>query len=577
MAEKKTHADKPWLKSYRLGPFKLRETQEPYPKIPLHKFLDDAAANFPENIAYVYLGGKMSYKDLKLHVDKLATALADLGVKKGDKVATILPTSPQFIICDHAIHKLGAVHVPCSILHKEPDLLYEIGESGAETIICLDRRLSRVNRIKDKTKLKTMIITSFEDYSSKEPEIGEVPGAYQLRSLIAKYDPDPPEVEINPMEDLAELPFTGGTTGVPKGVMLTHYNVAANVFQLTHWMLQPLAAGIKGKASVLICVPLFHQYGHFLAHSAISWALRMLLVLDPRDADAIAQFIREYRPFMVCGVPTHFMRLLSKDIEKYPIFCYSAAAALPPEVAEKFEKKIGVPLGEGYGLTETGPATHVNLSAFSKITGFMAAVKKGSIGIPIPDTEAKIVNPETGEEVPSGGEGELYLRGPQLMKGYWPTPGKGLVDGWLPTGDIAKIDEDGYFYVVDRVKDMINVSGYKVYSRIVDDVLFEHPAVEVAGVIGIPDPERPGSERIKAFVKLKEEHEGKVTAEDIIKHCEEKLPPYAVPKFVEFRGDLPLTVTEKIFKRELREEEIAKMRGGEDPSRNLSPSPQKHK
>ena len=560
MAEKKTYADKPWLKSYRLGPFKLRETQGPYPEIPLHKFLDDAAANYPENIAYVYLGGKMTYRELQIHADKLATALADFGVKKGDKVATILPTCPQFIISDHAIHRLGAVHVPCSILHMDPDLLYEIGESGAETMICLDRRLSRVNRIKDKTKLKTIIITSFEDYSLKEPEIKEVPDAYQLRSLIAKYDPDPPEVEIDPREDLAELPFTGGTTGVPKGVMLTHYNVATNVIQLTHWMFQPLLVGIKGKASVLICVPLFHQYGHFLAHSSISLALRMLLVLDPRDTDAIAQFIGEYRPFMVCGVPTHYMRLLSKDIEKYPIFCYSAAAALPPEIAEKFEKKIGVPLGEGYGLTETGPATHVNLSAFSKITGFMAAVKKGSIGIPIPDTEAKIVNPETREEVPFGEVGELYLRGPQVMKGYWPTPGKGLVDGWLPTGDIAKMDGDGYFYIVDRVKDMINVSGYKVYSRIVDDILFEHPAVEVAGVIGIPDPERPGSERIKAYVKLKKEFEGKMTADNIIEHCKEKLPPYAVPKFIEFRSDLPLTVTEKIFKRKLRDEEIAKLK-----------------
>ena len=554
-----TYADKPWLKSYQLGPFKLAKTLEPYPKIPLHKFLDDAAASYPESTAYVYLGGSMTYRELKLHADKLATALADLGVGKGDKVATILPTCPQFIMSDQATHRLGAVHIPCSILHRGPDLVYELGESGAETIICLDRRLERVNSIKDKTKLRNIIITSFEDYSKMAPELEEVPGTHQLRRLIEKYGQNPPEVEIDPVEDLAELPFTGGTTGIPKGVMLTHYNVTSNVTQ-THWYLRPLSVSIKGKASMLICVPLFHQYGHFLMHVAISWALRMILVLDPRDTDAIVQLVKEYRPFLVLGVPTQYMRMLSMDLERYPIFFTSGAAALPAEVAEKFEKKMGVSIAEGYGLTETSPCTHLNLSVFSKITGFMKSVKRASIGIPIPDTEVKIVNPETGEEVPAGEAGEMYIRGPQLMKGYWPTPGKGLVDGWLPTGDVAKMDEDGYFYIVDRIKDMINVSGYKVYSRLVDDVLFGHPAVEAAGAIGVPDPERPGSERVKAFVKLKKDREGEVTAEELIEHCQEKLPPYAVPKSIEFRSDLPLTVTEKIFKRKLKEEEIAKMK-----------------
>ncbi len=557
--QKLTYADKPWLKSYFVGPFKLDKTKEPYPKIPLYKFLDDAAANYPENIACIYLGNKITYKNLKLHVDKLATALADLGVKKGDRVATILPTSPQFIISDHAILKAGAIHVPCSILHGEADLRYEIGESGAETVICLDRLLSRINRIKDKTKIRNIIITSIEDYSANEPKLKDVSNAYNLRTLIAKYDPNPPYVEINPMEDVAEVPFTGGTTGIPKGVMLTHYNITSNIIQTLHWFMKPLSVGVKGKASVLICVPTFHAYGHWVMHAAISWALRMLLVLDPRNTDTIVQMMKEYRPFMVVGVPTQYMRLLSADIEKMPIFCYSGAAALPLNVAEGFEKKIGVPIGEGYGLTEATSVTHINLSAFSKITGFMASVKRASIGVPIPDTEVKIMDPETGEEVPFGEVGELYVRGPQVMKGYWPIPGSGLKDGWLATGDIARMDDDGYFYVIDRIKDMINVSGYKVYSRLVDDILFEHPAVKIAGVIGVPDPERPGSERIKAFVELKEEYEGKVTVDDIIEYCKEKLPPYAVPKFIEFRKDLPLTVTEKIFKRKLREEEIAKI------------------
>jgi long-chain acyl-CoA synthetase len=557
LAGKTTYSDKPWVKSYFVGPFKLPKTMEPYPKIPVYKFLEDSATSYPEQIACVYLDKEMTYPELKLHVDKLATALADLGVKKGDKVATILPNCPQFIISDYAIMRLGAVHVPISILHKAPDLLYEIGESGAKTVICSYRRLERVNSIKDKTKPKNIIFTPvpiWPDYSL--PEIKEVPDAHRLEDLIEKYEAKPPKVEINPTEDLALLPFTGGTTGVPKGTMLTHYNITTNVIQTLHWMMKPLAGGVKGKASALICVPIFHQFGHWAIHAGISWGLRGFLV-DPRDLDRIVEIIRKYRPFMVLGVPTHFMLLLPKDLPRMPIFLYSAAAALPPEVAEKMEKKIGVPMGEGYGLTEATAATHLNLSALSKVTGFMAKVKR-SIGVPTPDTEVKLVDPETGEEVPFGEPGELYIRGPQIMKGYWPTPGKGLKEGWLATGDIAKIDEDGYFYIVDRIKDMINVSGMKVYSRVVDDVLYEHPAVGLAGVIGIPDPERPGSERIKAFITLKEEYEGKVTADDIIEYCREKLPPYAVPKSVEFRKDLPLTLAMKIFKRKLKEEELKK-------------------
>ena len=563
LTEKKTYADKIWLKSYKLGPYKLKKTLEPYPEIPLHKFLDDTAAEFPARTAIFYKGRTITYKELKRDVDKLATALADLDVKKDDKVATILPTSPQFVICDQAIHRLGAVHVPCSILHMESDLIYEIGQSGAKTIICLDIRLNRVNRIKDKTKLKTIIVTSINDYTSKEVEVPKTTDARQLRSLIEKYEPSLPHVEINPREDVAEVLFTGGTTGLPKGVMLTHYNLTTNVFQFAHWIFQPLMISIKGKASILISPPCFHIYGHFLTHCCISLGLRMLLVQDPRDIDEIAELMKEYRPFLVVGVPTHYMRLLSKDLDKYPVFCFSGAAPLPLEVADKFEKKIGVPIGEAYGMTEMGPITHVNISPFSRITGFMKGnVKKGSMGLPVPDTEVKIMNLETGEEVPFGETGELYVRGPQLMKGYWPTPGNGITeDGWLPTGDIGKMDEDGFFYIVDRIKDMINVSGYKVYSSLVDNVLFEHPAVQVAAAIGIPDPDRPGSERIKAFVQLKKDYVGKVTAEDIIKHCKERLPPYSIPKFVEFKTDLPLTVTEKIFKKKLREEEIAKMKG----------------
>ena len=552
-------AEKPWLKGYRLGPYKLPQTKEPYPKVPLHSLLDSAAAEFPDRAACSYLGNEITYKELKLEADSLAAALADLGVRKGDKVVTILPNCPQFVISDFGILKAGATHVPCSVMHKAADLIYEIGDSGAETVICSDGSLELVDSIKDKTKIKRIILTSLMDYSLEKPELKQTPGTYQLRELIANHEPRPPEVEIDPLEDLAILVFTGGATGLPKGVMLTHYNRVAAVVQIA-WSYEPLKIGIRGKTSILMPIPLFHQYGHCIMHFAVYWGLRMYFLLDPRDIDTFVKMLTEHRPFMCACVPTQYNRLILKGLGRISTTFISTTSALAPEVAQKFRQQTGVPITEAYGLTETAGGTHINLSSFSKITGFMASEKFGSIGVPMPDTEVKIIDLETGEEAPPGKEGELYVRGPQVMKGYWPEPGKGLVDGWLPTGDVVKMDEDGYFYITDRVKDMANISGLKVYTRLVDDVLYEHPAVADAVAIGIPDVERPGSERIKAFIRLKEEQEGKVTDDDIISHCKEKLPAYAVPKFVEFRKELPLTVTLKLFKRQLREEEVAKMK-----------------
>lgn len=552
-------AEKPWLKGYKLGPYKLPQTKEPYPKMSVHSLLDAAAAEFPDHSVCFYLGNEITYKDLKLLADSLAAALADLGVRKGDKVATILPNCPQFIISDFGILKAGATHVPCSPLHKAADLIYEIGDSGAETVICYDESLELVDSIKDKTKIKRIIVTSVMDYSLEKPELKQIPGTYQFRDLIANHEPKPPEVDIDPIKDLAVLVFTGGATGLPKGVMLTHYN---RLVAMTHvaWYIDPLKVGIRGKTSVLMPLPLFHQYGHLMMHFAVYWGLKIYQIPDPRDTDMLLEVLTKYRPFLCVCVPTQYTRLVSKGLGRITTMFMSGAAALAPEVAQKFKQQTGVPITEAYGLTETGGGTHINLSSFSKITGFVASEKFGSIGIPMPDTEVKIIDLETGEEAPPGKEGELYIRGPQVMMGYWPEPGKGLVDGWLPTGDVVRMDDDGYFYITDRVKDMASVSGLKVYTRLVDDVLYEHPAVADAAAIGIPDPERPGSERIKAFIRLKEEQEGKVTADDIISHCKEKLPAYSVPKFIEFRKELPLTVTEKLFKRQLREEEIAKMK-----------------
>ncbi len=554
-----SYADKPWLKSYKIGAFKLKTTID-YPVKPLFSILDEIAEKFPGKDAYYYLGNRMQYRELKRQVDTLANALVNLGVKKADNVIVFLPTCPQFIISDFAILKTGATLVPASPLLKAPELIHQAGESGAETIICLDKDLDLVNAVKEKTGLKNIIITLAKDYSPAESEeIKEIPGTYNFRKLIKDHEPKPPAVVIDPTEDLAILAFTGGSTGVPKGVMITHFQRLAGILQGFPWMMAPLPT-YRGKASTLLPIPIFHSYGHYLMQSSINWGLKVFLVPDPRDTEMIAQLMNEYRPFVICMVPTQLLKLAESGIEikRMPVMVFSAAAPLPAEVAQKIEQKIKMPVSEGYGLTEC--ISHINISIFSKVTRFAASTTPG-VGIPLPDTEAKLVDPETGKEVAFGEVGELWLRGPQMMKGYWPEAGSGLEEGgWLRTGDLCKMDENGYFYVVDRIKDMINISGMKVYSIEIDDILFKHPAVEGAVTVGIPDPKRPGSERIKAFIKLKNDYIGKVESQEIIDYCKERLAAYAVPKYIEFRDDLPLTVTEKLFKRVLREEEIKKMK-----------------
>ncbi len=603
---------RPWLKIYVRDRF--RTTLSPYPEIPLFQFLDDSAEKFPDRPALTFLGRKINFRRLKEESDSFANALADLGVKKGDLVATILPNSPQFIIADYAILKCGAANVPCSLLHTARDLEYELGEAKVETIIVLDSQLGLIQQVKPKTRLKNIIITNLHDYTEKAVPPSFIQGAYQFRQLIAEAKSEPPKVEINPKEDLAEVPFTGGATGLPKGVMLTHYNMTCNVLQL--WGViktSDLGFLIEGCGSMLLALPFFHQYGHWAMHSSIFMGTNMLLVPDPRDADMMSELMRKYRPIFNIAVPTQFMKLLNKVQQNIGVMSASGSAALPTELADSYEKKAGAPLDEGYGLTECSPVTHINLTGLTSmfksskgepvllpqfvfsllklvqrmlggerlLMGFNRLVpwlskrakkrtenlakqgivlrKKGSIGIPAVDTEVKLVD-EQGNEVPIGESGEMRIRGPQVMKGYWPEPGKGLLDGWLPTGDIARMDSDGFFYIVDRIKDMINVSGYKVYSRIVEDALYQIPGVEMACAIGLPDPARPGSERIKVFIKPRLESSGKITEDQVLEFCRNNLPAYAVPKSIEFRDQLPLTVTEKIFKRKLREEEMEKMK-----------------
>jgi long-chain acyl-CoA synthetase len=412
----------------------------------------------------------------------------------------------------------------------------------------------------ERTDLEGILITSNAGYDREQVQASLPKGVYDFAALIASHDSLPPNVKIDPVHDLCELAFTGGATGVPKGVMLSHANRYASTLQTLPWFLKPLLGGIKGKTSVLLSIPMFHTYGNFVQISAINLGLRLLILPDPRDTDAILASIMEHRPFLIPGVPTQFMRLADAGLKRSNSMLFSGSAPLPGEVAKEIERKTGMPISEGYGLTESTSVSHINLTAFSRITGFLSKMKPG-IGVPIPDTDCRLVDSDSGEDVPLGEPGELMIRGPQLMLGYWPEPGSGLTaDGWLHTGDVAVMDETGYFQIVDRLKDMVNVSGLKVYTTEVDEVLFTHPAIAVAAAFGIPDSEIPGSERVMAVVALKEGYHGSVTEQELRDFCRQHLPAYAVPKFIEFHDELPLTVSEKVFKKVLREQAIARMR-----------------
>jgi long-chain acyl-CoA synthetase len=480
-------------------------------------------------------------------------------VEKGDRVCVFLPNCTEFIISDWAIQKSGAVMVPTSILRTAEGLLHETGSSNSKVIICQEGKLELVLGVKDQCDLEHIIVTSSAGYDLK-PVSSQLPkGVHDFRALLNESDPIPPQVEIDPQEDLCELSFTGGATGVPKGVMITHANRLSCLYQGLPWLLKPLIRGFAGKASVLIAIPMFHSYGHYTQQSAALLGLRLLVLPDPRDSDLMIEYIEKFRPLFIPTVPTQLMRIADANLSRMNTLLWSGAAPLPNEIGQAIKRKIGMPVSQAYGLTETSPVTHFNVSSFSKITGFMAKEKYG-IGIPTPDTECQLLDIETGEEVPFGKPGEIVVRGPQVMKGYWPEPGSGLtVDGWLHTGDIGTMDEDGYFQVVDRTKDMVNISGMKVYTTTVDEVLYQHPGVLMAAAFGVPDPENPGSERVMAVIQPKKDHRGQLTEAEIKEFCREKLSPYAIPKFIEFRDDMPLTVTEKVFKKALRDEALQKM------------------
>lgn len=533
--------NRPWLNNYATGV----KTHLEYPKIPLFRFLDEAAVNFPDSTAIIFAGKEISYRRLGEMADCMAAALAANGVRKGSRVAVMLPNCPQLVVAFYGALKAGAVVVMTNPMYMERELEYQLRNSGAETIILNEAFFARLRNVVNNTSLKNIILTGTAVEAREE-------GCLLFEDLLSQHPPQSPQAKIDPEKDVALLQYTGGTTGISKGAMLTHFNLVVNVLQTR----EVLAAGSDmGQNRVLIALPLFHIYG-VTAGMNLAVATASVQIILPRfDVGAVLQAIHTYRPTLFPGAPTMYSAVAGHPLlKKYDIdsiqACISGSAPLPVEVADRFEKLTGGKLVEGYGLTEASPIVSVN--------PLRGKSKAGSIGQPVPDTDCAIVNLDTGDkELQLGEIGELIVRGPQVMKGYWNMPEETaniLRGGWLYTGDVAKIDEDGYVHIVGRKKDMIIAGGFNVYPREVEEVLYEHPKIAEAVVLRVSDLYR--GEAVKAFIVL--EKGESATEQEIIEYCRERLAAFKVPRVIEFRDQLPKTVVGKILRRVLIDEERKK-------------------
>jgi long-chain acyl-CoA synthetase len=541
-----------------------------YPTSTLPQILEQAAANAPESTALIYFGSRISYRQLLDHVNRFAAGLQRLGVQKGDRVALMMPNCPQFVIAYFGVLRAGAIVTATSSMYTPREAGHQWHDAGVKVVIA-DRRLYPVVQatIPQVPSIQHVVLTGIREYfpnhlrdlnSFLEPSAtasrSSVHGtAKKLRAhakspalqvwqdvLAISRTPSP---DGPTQSDIACLQYTGGTTGTSKGAMLTHANLVINACQASRW----LEARTDGTEVLVAALPLFHIFAMTCVMiSAVE--IGACVVMLPRfELRAALNVIRKYHPTIFHGVPTMYVGFNSvPGVRRYGFnslrMCMSGGAALPVEVRQKFEAITGGKLVEGYGLTETSPVTHINPPTGSP--------KTGSMGLPIADTEVRIVDLETGtREMPVGEIGEIAIRGPQVMQGYWHQPEETalvLRDGWLYTGDIAKKDEDGYFYIVDRKKDMIIAGGYNIYPREVEEVLFECPKIKEAAVIGVADPYR--GETVKAFVVLKEGVTA--TAEEIIAFCRERLAAYKAPRNVVFRDSLPKSGVGKYLRRELR-------------------------
>ncbi|MDO7786306.1 long-chain-fatty-acid--CoA ligase [Desulforamulus aquiferis] len=528
------------------------------PEMPLFAVLDEAAKKYPEHQAISFLGSQLTYQELKNSVDHFATALSKIGVQKGTRVAIMLPNCPQIIISYYAVLRLGGIVVMTNPIYVERELIYQLKDSGAEVIIYLDQFKQKVANVFPNTSLKLSISTGIQDFMallaglySKKVEATQVngPEIYYFEDLIQSGEIDLPEVSINVELDLAVLQYTGGTTGISKAAMLSHKNLFTNVVQTRLWLNNMEEA----KERFFCVLPFFHVFAMTTCMNLAIYLCSTMIVIPRLEISNLLKQIQESQPTVFQAVPSLYAAIVSnQEVKNYNLSsiktCLSGGAPLPMEVQERFEAITGGKLVEGYGLTEAAPVTHCNPISGRRI--------KGSIGLPIPMTYYKIAELLKGEkEVPVGVPGELCIKGPQIMMGYWNKPEEtrlALRDGWLYTGDIATMDEDGYTYIVDRKKDMVITSGYNVYPREVEEVLFSYPKVQEAAVVGIPDKSR--GEVLKAYLVLKEGEQ--CTKEEIIGFCRKQLAKYKVPKQVEFRTSLPKTIVGKVLRRILAEENI---------------------
>jgi long-chain acyl-CoA synthetase len=560
---------RPWLERYDEGvPHHLE-----YPDVPVYHFVEEAARKYPDHLAMIIKGGKVTYREFNEATDRMAAALADMGVKKGDRVAILMANCPQFLIAYFGILKAGGVVVACNPLYAPPELEHQLNDCGAECILVMSRFYPVIKRIQPQTGLRKVIVTNIKEYFPPitrllftllmEKKSGDrvelAAGDEWFQDLLSRYSPsDRPQVDIDPDTDVAIFQYTGGTTGIPKGAMATHKNLVANSLQIKNWLPDTREAG----ESVLVALPLFHVYGMVAAMCyGLAAAATLILIPNPRDLDDILDTINKLRPSIFPGVPTmynainHHPRVMEGKVDIKSIrACISGSAPLMRETQIRFEELTGGNLREGFGLSEAPTATHCN--------PMYGENREGSIGFPLPDVDATIVDLDTGTEfLDIGEEGELVIRGPQVFKGYWQMPTetanalRELPDGrvWLFTGDIAKMDDDGYFYIVDRKKDMIICGGYNVYPREVEEVLQAHPKVLEVAVAGIPDPYR--GESVKAWVVLKPGESA--TEEEIINWSKERLAKYKYPRSIEFRDELPKTFVGKTLRRMLVAEERA--------------------
>jgi long-chain acyl-CoA synthetase len=549
--------ERPWLKQYDSGV----PTTIVYPAVPIFALLEEAARKYPDTTCTIFHGARITYKEMNEITDRLAAGLAELGVKKGDRVGIFMPNTPQFVMAYFAILKAGGVVVATNPLYSAREIEHQANDSGIEIMMVMSNFYNTVKAVQPNTRIRQVIVTNIKEALppmlsflfglAKEKKggfrIDLQPGDVWMKDLVERHKPaDRPKVDVGP-EDVALFQYSGGTTGISKGAVALHRNLVANSMMIRSWMTNCE----DGKEVTLMAIPLFHVYG-MVAGMCFSMraAASMVMIPNPRDLKDVLENLQKYKATIYPGVPTMYNAINNHpDVKakKYDLSsikaCISGSAPLMRETKDKFEALTGGKLVEGYGLSETPTATHCN-PLFGKNP-------PGSIGLPLPDVDCRIISLDDEVTVmPVGEIGELVVKAPNVMKGYHNMPtetANSLRDGWLYTGDIARMDEEGFFYIVDRKKELIKPGGYQVWPREVEEVIAMNPKVLEVGVAGIPDPYR--GETVKAWVVLKPVETA--TEDEIKDWCKDKLAKFKVPTHVEFRQELPKTTVGKILRREL--------------------------